>query len=222
MNRDSLIPAWLRALHARCNPGASADQHTAYAMDLADTLDRVPLEAFCQRAYLWVASECPKGAPNAATLRSLLGQWLHDQRHGTTDLSLEAERYIELFKRRWREGADKATLLALARYAYPAKAREVILREFTAGTGDPAGDGDFADSQWWSKRIKAVESIRDATARWREAQGMLELLRRPTSFPRPAAIEWLTQISNAAYLAGADTSPARVKYAPDQEKGPDT
>lgn len=221
MNRDSLIPAWLRALHARCNPGASADQHTAYAMDLADTLDRVPLEAFCQRAYLWVASECPKGAPNAATLRSLLGQWLHDQRQGT-DLSLEAERYIELFKRRWREGADKATLLALARYAYPVQAREVILREFTPGTGDPAGDGEFADSQWWSKRIKAVESIKDATARWREAQGMLELLRRPTSFPRPAAIEWLTQVSNAAYLAGADTNPARVKYAPDQEKGPDT
>ena len=217
---ESLIRAWLRALHTRCNPGASADQHTAYAMDLADTLDRVPAEAFCQRAYLWVAAECPKGAPNAATLRSLLGQWLHDQRQGQ-DISIEAERYVEMFKRRWREGADKGVLLGLARHTYPAQAREVILREFTPGTGNPEGDGDFGDSQWWSKRIKSIEAIKDATARWREAQGMLELLRRPTSFPRPAAIEWLTQISNSAYLAGADTTATKVKYAPDQEKGPD-
>ena len=36
--------------------------------------------------------------------------------------------------------------------------REVILREFVPGTGNPEGDGDFADSQWWSKRIKAIEA----------------------------------------------------------------
>ena len=217
---EGLIKAWLRALHARCNPSASADQHSAYAIDLADTLDRVPVEAFCQRAYLWVASECPKGAPNAATLRTLLGQWLHDQRQGQ-GISIEAERYVEMFKRRWRDGADKATLLALARYAYPVQAREVILREFTPGTGNPGADGEFEDSQWWNKRIKAIEAMQNPTARWRESMGMLELLRRPTSFQRSAAIEWLTQISNAAYLAGADTNPARVKYAPDQEKSPE-
>lgn len=217
---EALIRAWLRALHVRCNPGASAEQHTAYAIDLADTLDRVPAEAFCQRAYMWVAQECPKGAPNAATLRQLLSQWLWEQKHQGADVDTEAQHYIDLFKRRWREGADKGTLLAVAKQHYPKAARDVILREYSQGSPDPQADGDFEDNAFWTGRIKRIEGIPHATHRWREAQAMRELLLRPHASPRPAAIEWLRQISNAAELAGADTDITKVRFAPDQEKTP--
>lgn len=220
MNRDSLIAAWLKALHARCAPSSGAEAHEAYALNLADTLDRVPLEAFTQRAYMWVAQECPKGAPNAATLRQLLSQWLWEQKNQGGDIDTEAQHYIDLFKRRWREGADKGTLLAIAKQHYPKAARDVILREHVLGTGDKARDEELADADWWHERVRAVEALAHPTARWREAQAMRELMLRSHASPRPAAIEWLRQISNAAELAGADTDITKVRFAPDQEKAP--
>lgn len=220
MNRDSLIGAWLKALHARCNPSANAEAHAAYALNLADTLERVPLEAFTQRAYMWVAQECPKGAPNAATLRQLLGQWLWEQKHAGADVDTEAQHYIDLFRRRWREGGDKGTMLAIARQHYPKAARDVILREYVLGTGDKERDEALADADWWHERVRGVEALAHPTARWREAQAMRELLLRPHAASRPEALEWLRQISNAAELAGADTDISRVRFAPDQEKTP--
>lgn len=220
MNRDSLIAAWLKALHARCAPSSGAEAHEAYALNLADTLDRVPLEAFTQRAYMWVAQECPKGAPNAATLRQLLSQWLWDQKNQGGDIDTEAQHYIDVFKRRWREGADKGTLLAIAKQHYPKAARDAILREYSQGSPDRQADGDFADNAFWTERLKRIEAIPHATHRWREAQAMRELLLRPHAEARPAAIEWLRQISNAAELAGADTDITKVRFAPDQEKAP--
>jgi hypothetical protein len=220
MNRDSLIGAWLKALHARCAPSANAEAHAAYALNLADTLERVPLEAFTQRSYMWVAQECPKGAPNAATLRQLLSQWMWEQKHAGADIDSEAQHYIDLFRRRWREGADKGTLLAIARQHYPKGARDVILREYVLGSGDKDRDEELADGDWWHERIRAIEMHPNATYRWREAQAMRELLLRPHAAPRPAAIEWLRQISNAAELEGADINIAHVRFAPDQEKAP--
>ena len=220
MSKESLVMAWLRALHARCNPSAGADMHSAYAINLADTLDRVPPEAFTQRAYMWVAQECPKGAPNAATLRQLLSQWLWEQKNQGADTNPEAQHYIDLFKRRWNEGANKDTLLAMVKQHYPKAARDVILREYSKGAPDIKADGDFADDAFWSARLKRIEAIPNATYRWREAQAVRELLLRPHAEARPAAIEWLRQISNAAELAGADTDITKVRFAPDQEKTP--
>lgn len=233
--RARMVHAWLKALSARCNPSGLEKTHSDYADAMGDMLDRIPLSAFTPESYRWIASECQRGAPNAAQLKALLNDW---QRAvgGEGEKSREVQAYIALFKGKWSEVTDKKTLLEIAKRHYPSAAWDAIKAEY--GAEDPEREADEKDRKWWEGKIRQLKNHPSATYRWRTAMGMRELLLRPLAFPRPWAIEQLTRIANTAQLAGADTNGARVKYAPDlsitemtarargwtmrEEKSPDT
>ena len=138
MNRERLIHAWLKALHARCAPSALEKAHEEYAGALADMVDSVPTEVFSQASYRWVAGECPKGAPNAAALRALLHQWERDHPvvpalpspEGKAPLSSEALAYCRTFAQRWRDGADKKLITSIAKQHYPREAWLALKAEY--------------------------------------------------------------------------------------------
>lgn len=216
MNRDHLIASWLRALHARCQPSSSAEQHAEYARTMADIVARLPTEAFCQRSYMWVAAECPKGAPNAAALRQLLGQWCKDNLDAGA-VGSEAQAYIDGFARRWTSGAPRPMLLALAAQHYPKEAWDFIRVHYVL-PDEPDGDED--DRRWWRDRIERLAKHPNPTYRWREAVAMRDVLTRPEALVRQWAIDRLTEIIGIAAIGGANTDPTRVPYAPslDREK----
>ena len=126
--RERTVKAWLRALHARCNVNALDPQHDAYAENLYDMIGQFGRDYFSQDSYRWVATECPKGAPNAAQLIALLTQWGRD--HDLQTMSSEARAYVAKFEARWSEGADKDMIISIARRYYPREAWAEIRRKF--------------------------------------------------------------------------------------------
>jgi hypothetical protein len=174
--RERVVKAWLRALHARCNVNALEAQHDAYAENLFDMVGNFGRDHFTQESYRWVASECPKGAPNGAQVIALLTQWGRD--HGLQTMGSEARAYVALFDRRWNDGADKDTIISIAHRHYPREAWLEIRRKYALP--DPDQRETMTDEQRAAMRekVRVVLDEMKANMAARE-QG------KPLPFPPP-------------------------------------
>ena len=175
--RERIVKAWLRALHARCNVNALEAQHDAYAENLFDMLTSFQRDHFTPESYRWVASECPKGAPNGAQVIALLTQW--GREHGIQTMGSEARAYVNTFERRWNEGADKDTIIAIAHRYYPREAWLEIRRKFAIPDPDEQREV-LTDEQRAAMKVKVKQVLDEMKANMlAREQG------KPLPFPPP-------------------------------------
>jgi hypothetical protein len=181
--REQHVKAWLKALHARCNVNALEKQHEDYATNLYDMLGQFTREFFTQDGYRWVASECPKGAPNAAQLIALLTAWGREHL-GISPIGTEAQAYVNTFDRRWAEGADREKLLDMARAHYPREAWAEIKRKYHVADPDETREV-MTDDQREEMKAKIKQGLAEmrANIKAREAGNPLPYPVPWTDFP---------------------------------------